>query len=73
MLNSSGMSRSDKAKYYSYLKPSATPGNNPYGYIPGVSYDPEKDESYQKAVKAIPSLKPEKYYETKDTIDSDKK
>ena len=72
MLNSSGMSKSDKAKYYSYLKPSATPGNNPYGYIPGVSYDPEKDESYQKAVKAIPSLKPEKYYETKDTIDSDK-
>jgi hypothetical protein len=71
LLNSSGMSKSDKAKYYSYLKPSATPGNNPYGYIPGVSYDPEKDESYQKAVKAIPSLKPEKYYETKDTIDAD--
>lgn len=71
ILNSSGMSQSNKAKYYSYLKPSATPGNNPYGYIPGVSYDPEKDEAYQKAVKEIPSLKPEKYYETKDTIDAD--
>lgn len=65
------LSQSDKAKYYSYLEPKATPGNNPYGYVPGINYSPEDDKAYQTAKKEIPSLKPEKFYETKKSIDTD--
>jgi hypothetical protein len=64
------LSKKDKAEMYSYLKPSATPGNNPYGYVPGISYDPKEDKTYQKAKAIIPGMSPENYYETYDKIDT---
>lgn len=68
-LNKRNMSNADKAKYYSYLATDASPGANPYDYVPGVNYNPEKDDSYQKAKAVIPTLDPVNYYKTKDTID----
>lgn len=71
VLDRSGLSASDKAKYYSYLAPSSSPGANPYGNVAGASYKPEKDKSYQKALEYIPTLKPADYYQAKQSIDAD--
>jgi hypothetical protein len=64
------LSKKDKAEMYSYLNPSATPGNNPYGYVPGINYDPKEDKAYQKAKAVITGMSPEKYYETYDKMDA---
>ena len=71
VLDSQGLAKSDKAKYYSYLDTDANPGANPYGYIPGVNYNPEKDTAYQKAKAELPKLDPVDYYKTKDKMDYD--
>lgn len=63
------LSKNEKAIYYSYIDPDAKPGANPYGYVAGINYKPEKDPTYQKAKGVIPNLTPEKFYETRDTID----
>lgn len=71
VLNKSNLSTSDKAKYYSYLNSDCSPGANPYGYVAGVSYNPDKDKSYQKAKEYLPTVKPVDYYKAKNTIDAD--
>lgn len=71
VLDKSNLPTSEKAKYYSYLEPSSNPGANPYGYVAGASYNPDKDKSYQKAKASLPTLKPVDYYKAKDTIDAD--
>ena len=43
------LSKNEKAIYYSYIDPDAKPGANPYGYVAGINYKPEKDPTYQKA------------------------
>lgn len=63
------LSKNEKAIYYSYIDPDAKPGANPYGYVAGINYKPEKDPTYQKAKGVIPNLTPEKFYETRDVID----
>lgn len=63
------LSKNEKAIYYSYIDPDAKPGANPYGYVAGINYKPEKDPTYQKAKGVIPNLTPEKFYETRDAID----
>jgi hypothetical protein len=72
-LNATSLSKEDKAEYYSYFNTSATPGQNPYGYIPGINYNPDNDESYQKAVEATWNVTPEEFYEKKDKIDTNNK
>lgn len=66
-----GLSKKEKAKYYSYVDTDAKPNQNPFGYIPGINYDPQKDDTYKKAKSYMPSLSPIKFYETKDSIDAD--
>jgi len=66
-----GLNRDKKAEYYSYVDTDAKPNNNPFGYVPGINYDPEKDKTFSTAKKLIPTLTPEKYYKTKDSIDTD--
>lgn len=63
------LSKNEKAIYYSYIDPDAKPSANPYGYVAGINYKPEKDPTYQKAKGVIPNLTPEKFYETRDVID----
>jgi len=63
------LSKSEKALYYTYFESDVSPGGNPFGYVAGVNYKPEKDTTYQKAKGVIPNLTPEKFYETRDAID----
>lgn len=62
------LSKNEKALYYSYFDSDVSPGSNPYGYVSGVNYKPEKDTPYQKAKSLIPSLTPEKFHETRNAI-----
>ena len=63
------LSKSEKATYYSYFKPNSNPGANPYGYVPGVNYDPTDDDTYKRAKAVMPKLSPEKFYEERAKID----
>lgn len=63
------LSKSEKATYYSYFKPDSNPGANPYGYVPGVNYDPTDDDTYKRAKAVMPKLSPEKFYEERAKID----
>lgn len=63
------LSDNEKAIYYSYLDTDANPGTNPFGYVPGINYNVEKDKPYQRAKAVLPKLSPEKFYEERDKID----
>ena len=63
------LSDNEKAIYYSYLDTDASPGTNPFGYVPGINYNVEKDTTYQRAKAVLPKLSPEKFYEERDKID----
>ena len=63
------LSDNEKAIYYSYLDTDASPGTNPFGYVPGINYNVEKDKPYQRAKAVLPKLSPEKFYEERDKID----
>lgn len=63
------LSDNEKAIYYSYLDTDATPGTNPFGYVPGINYNVEKDKPYQRAKAVLPKLTPEKFHEERDKID----
>lgn len=63
------LSDNEKAIYYSYLDTDASPGTNPFGYVPGINYNVEKDKPYQRAKAVLPKLSPEKFHEERDKID----
>lgn len=63
------LSDNEKAIYYSYLDTDANPGTNPFGYVPGINYNVEKDKPYQRAKAVLPKLSPEKFHEERDKID----